>query len=218
MRLIQNSDIYADILNKGNNVSDKIFKVLSGQSGAIVLNDKLKKELDTIQRVYKEQVVIAFIKAIKDNNIILAKIPVENKFPTCLPFVKYKKADGPKLLINLTDYLTERKDPDSGIITYEIDIKRLYVLCLSGYIYFKFLDESVALSPDIIKNSALIWARMFNKVLIKTIGINTNKERYEAFMYFAMRFFMKYFLDSPDIVVDNISNAYLKNGDRKSVV
>ena len=82
MRLLQNSDIYGEFLNKGNNISDKIFKVIGGQSGAIVLNDKLKKDIDVLQRVYKEQIIVSIIKAIKDNNILLVKIPTESKFPT----------------------------------------------------------------------------------------------------------------------------------------
>ena len=209
MRIIQNSDIYSKYLNKGNNISEKIFKVLGGQSGAIILNDKLKKEIDLLQKLYKEQSTIAFIKAIKENNILLIKIPIDYKFPSCLPFVKFKKEGNQKLVINITDYLKERKDPDNGDIEYSIDIKQLHVLCLSGFIYYKLLDETTVLPPDVIKISSIIWARMFNKVLIKTIGLSTNKERYEAFMYFGMKFFMKYYLDSPDIVVENISTSYL---------
>lgn len=211
MRLIQNSDIF-DRLNKDDHLKDKIIKVLGSMSGAIILNNNIKKELDMLQRVYKEQSTIAILKEIRDNNILLIKIPTDYKFPTCLPFIKYKKEDKPKLIINLTDWLREKKDIDSGEIEYSIDIKQLYSLCLSGYIYYKLLDESTVLPPDAIKISATIWARMFNKVLIKTIGLNTNKDRYEAFMYFGIRFFMKYYLESPDIVVDNISNSYLKNG------
>lgn len=212
MRLLQNSDIYKEYIDKGDNISAKIFRIIGGQSGSVILNDKLKKEFETLQRVYKEQVVLSFIKAIKDGNIILIKSNSDNNLPTCLPFVKFKKGGETKLVINLTNYLSEKKDSDTGDITYSIDIKQLYVLCLSGYIYYKLLDENVSLSPLIIQISSTIWSRMFNKVLIKTIGLNTNKERYEAFMYFGMRFFMKYYLDCPDVIVNNISETYLKNG------
>jgi hypothetical protein len=211
MKLIQNSDIF-DYLNKDDHLKDKITKVLGSMSGAIILNNNIKKELDMLQRLYKEQSVIAIIKEIRENNILLVKIPVAYKFPTCLPFIKYKKEGKPKLVINLTDYIKEKKDMDTNEVEYSIDIKQLYVLCLSGFIYYKLLEENVTLPPDVIKTSSIIWSRMFNKVLIKTIGLNTNKERYEAFMYFGMRFFMKYYLDSPDVVIENISNSYLKNG------
>lgn len=211
MKLFTETDIF-DYLNKGNHLQSRIFKILDSKSGAIVLNEKLKPDLDTIMKVYKEPSTLMFMKAIRNNDILLVDIPLEFNLPECLPFIKYKKDGHDKLIINVTNYVSRKKDTETGDVEYKIDIKKLYSLCLSGYLYLALLTKNVALPPDTIKNSALIWARMFNKVLNKTIALSTNKERYEAFTYFAMRFFMTYYLECPEVVVDNISNSYLKNG------
>ena len=57
-----------------------------------------------------------------------------------------------------------------------------------------------------------MWAKMYNKVLNKMVGLSTNKERYETFMYFAIRFFCKYYLECPDALCDTIAEAYLPAG------
>ena len=211
VRLFTESDIF-DYLNKDNVLQSRIFKILNNKSGALVINEKLKPDLDTIQKVYRETSTLMFLSAIKANQILLVDIPLEYNLPECLPFIKHKKDGKKRIIINVSQYVNKRKDPETGDIEYSMDVKKLYVLCLSGYIYLKLLYKDTVLPPDTIKYSAFIWARMFNKVLIKTIGLSTNKERYEAFMYFAIRFFMKYYLECPDIVVDNISSSYLKNG------
>ena len=212
MRNLQNSDIYKDYINKGENVSNKIFKILSGNANVTILNEVLKKEIDTLLRVYKEQVIVSIVNAIRNNDIILIKTPSDNSLPSCIPFIKFKKEGNIKLMINITPYINEKVDRSTGESSFTIDIKQLYVLCLSGYIYYKMLDDKAVLPADVIRISSLMWARMFNKILIRTIGLSTNKERYEAFMYFAIRFFIKYYLESPDVIVDNVSNGYLKNG------
>ena len=100
-------------------------------------------------------------------------------------------------------------DDNDNIRSVNIDVDKLYSILVPGYIYLHLLDDNTALPAESIKLLSIMWAKMFNKVLISRRIFVGNNERYEAFMYFAMRFFMKYYLECPDPVVDNISLAYV---------
>lgn len=211
MRVFTESDIF-EYLNKGNVLQNKMFKILAGKSDAIILNNVLESDLKSMLKIFKEPVTLKAVNAVKAGKIVLVKIPIESNLPECLPYIKHKKDGSERIIINVTNYVTEKKDKDTGDIDYSIDIKKLYSLLVPGFLYLQSFDARYQPSPEAIKISALIWARMFNKVLIRTIGLTTNQERYEAFMYYAMRFHMKYFLNLSDTVVDDISGSILANG------
>ena len=208
------SDIY-QTYDKNRAISKRIQNLLAGDAKSVVLNDKLINDLNILIRTHKETTVLKAVNSIKSGEIILVKLDIDSNLPDFLPFIKAKRGGKEFIYVNLTKYVTESRDPDydgkTGEIDYKIDNRKLYALVITAYIYLKHLSSDTALPPSAIQISATIWARMFNKVLIKTHGITSNKERYEAFMYFAMKFFMKYYLQSPDAVVDSIAMSYIKN-------
>lgn len=211
MRTFTESDIF-EYLDKGNVLQNKIFKILASEADAVILNNKLETDIKSMLKIFKEAITLKAVNAINSGDIILVKLPIDYNLPECLPYIKHRKDNKERIIINVTKYVTEVKDRETEEIDYSIDIKKLYSLCIPGYLYLKLLDKTYTPSPDAMRISATIWARMFNKVLIRTIGLTTNKERYEAFMYFSIRFFLKYYLNASDMVVETISTSYLVNG------
>jgi hypothetical protein len=211
MRSVIDSDVYQKALNKNNSVNSKIAALVMGKSHSVILNGELESDFDTMIKVFKSPVTIEIVNAIHNNQMDLFTTDLASKFPSCMPFVKYSKGGEAKVAVDLSAYATEKKDSDSGKIEYKIDAKKLYVLCLPAYLTLKLFDKNTVLPPVTISKTALMWAKMFNKILNRTIGLTLNKERYEAYMYFAMKFYMIYILNCPQAVVDSVTKAYLKN-------
>lgn len=207
MLTLTESDVFTRFLDKSNGVQANIMTVLGGKSGAVVLNNKLGNDLEIMLKVHKEPTTLAAVTAIKSGDIVLVTIPLNVNIPECIPLIKHKKNGRPRVLINLSRYIVESKDSDTGEIDYSIDVQKLYSLCVPGYMYLRMFDKDCVLSAQTMKSSAIIWARMFNKVLIKTIGLSTNKERYDAFMYFAIKFFLSYYVEAPSVVVESIAES-----------
>lgn len=212
MRAVTESDVYDKLINKNNAINSKIAEIASNNAATTILNEKLQADFDIMLKVYKSPETLGIINSIKNHEMIVFTADLASSIPSCMPFVKYKKAGKDRVIVNVTAYVAETKDSDTGDIEYHVDVKKLYALCLPAYLTLKLFDKSTSLPPQVIQLSSLMWAKMFNKILNRTIGLTTNKERYEAYMYFAMRFFMMYILQSPEAVADSISNVYLKNG------
>lgn len=92
-----------------------------------------------------------------------------------------------------------------------MDIRQLNSLVVTAYLFLNFKPNTL-IPPDVTETLAIGWARMFNKVLCQTMGLNTNPDRYNAFSYFAMKFFMIYFLDISEKSADVFVSNMVKNG------
>ena len=201
-----NSDVFG-FLNKGNAIQARILNLLNSKAGAVVLNSPLKSSIDTMVRVFKEPTVLKIVQAINNREILLVDIPLENNIPDSIPFVKERKDGKDRVIVNVSKYVVSTTIDDNT--EYKIDPLKLYALVFPAYVYLKLVSPTSVLSPDAMKFSAFIWARMFCKVLNKVIGLSTNKDRYNAFMYMAIRFYLKYYMEAPDGIVDSISQSYI---------
>ena len=216
MRSYINADVYTELLNKNNIVSTKLTQLLSNKvTGTVFLNDKLPIQIKRLESDNKTPIMLNVVNAIKSNKIILFSIPQEQMtIPDSLPFVKFidhKQNEEIKVAVNLSKYVSVRTDRVSGITEYDIDVRKLYILTLSAYIDMVYLSEASTLPADTLYYGALIWARMFNAVLVQACGLGINKDRYEAFMYFAMKFFMIYYAEAEEIAADKTVERYFKN-------
>lgn len=212
MRAFTKSDVFMNNIDKGNVVQKKIFDIVGGKVQTVILNDKLTLDLEKLKKIYKEPALMKAVDAVKNLQILLVKLPLDDNLPKLLPFFKYRKNGQARVLVNLTGYINESNDPDTNTISYSMNNSRtLYTFILSAYIYLKLIDDRTTLPPDAIKYSAILWARLYCKIL-KSAGMIQDSDRKDAFMYFAMKFFMKYYLETPDVVCDNIALGYLPNG------
>lgn len=212
MRSYIESDIYTDLLNKGNVVSGKLTQILSNSvPGVEFLNDKLPLQLKRLESNNKTPIMLSVVNAIKSGKMILFTVPASQMtIPDSLPFVKYKQQGQTKIAVNLSKYVTATTDKVSGITEYDIDMRKLYVITLSAYIDLIYLTEASTMPADTLYYGALIWARMFNAVLVQSCGLGINKDRYDAFIYFAMKFFIIYFAEAEEIAANNVVERYYK--------
>ena len=193
-------------------------KAMTGQVGKtddiIILNTILEDSLRNMQRLYNEPILIEILNAVREGRIILVSLSADYNIPKCMPFVRYKATNGNKVLVNLTPYL-ERKKDSMGNTVYSVSAQKLYPIMLCAHLSLTRFVGNYALPAKALHSSAYMWASMFNQVLSKTVALGTNKERYDAFMYFAMKFFCIYYMETPEQVAEDVGRAYLVKKGRK---
>jgi len=98
---------------------------------------------------------------------------------------------------------------ESVIMTVSISADKLYDILVPAYLDLHLFSATCALPSESIRILSLLWARTFNKVLISRKIFVNNQDKYDAFIYFAMRFFMSYYLQCPAPIIDSVSLGYL---------
>ncbi len=205
MQLFTKSYVFQNIINRNGTYAEKIKNML-------MTNDKknvskhLSRQLRDMMKIYKDTLVAKAVHEIQLKNMNLYILPPELMLPQALPFVKYIN-NGEKMFIDVSRYIKEKTIDNE--IEYDIDIKQLYVLVVSSYITLKLVNENSVPSINVLKYSSIIWSKMFCKVLNNLIGLSTDKDKYYAYMYMCMKFFLLKFMDTPQQVAENICSAYV---------
>ena len=195
MRTLKDSDIFSNYINKGNAVFGRISEIVMPDSPAIFLNDVLYSEIKKkIIDKKRSEMVFKIDKAIKSGQMLLFTLPPEKRLSSQIPFIVFKQNGVQRVIVNLCGLVSEHKYND-GSSEYEIsdNIDKVYVLIYSAYLAIDNLSENSIQSPDVLYNAAVLWAEMFNKPIYDSIGLN-NTERYDAYLYFSMKFFLVYFM------------------------
>lgn len=201
------SEIF-QLMNRNNVITDKLKECGRAIGEKTIINTKIET-MDAFLRTYRDSIVALIKRDIDKRHIILICPEIDKRFPAYIPYIKTKIMGKDTLVVDMSRFARVTKDESGNITSVNIDIDKLYSILVPGYIYLHLLYDGVALPSEAIKLMSMMWAKMFNKVLISKKIFVGNNERYEAFMYFAMRFFMKYYLQCPDAVVDNISLNYV---------
>lgn len=206
---LKESDIFKKYVNKNNSLFGKINMILLDPQ-TIILNDILYPEIKKkIVDKKKDVMATKMASAVNSRDIMLFITPPEKRLPGLMPFFSYKQNGIRKVALNLTDLVIVRKEP-TGEVEYDISnsINKLYALLYASYLTLKHLDSNVVLSPDTLYYSAVLWADMFNKPVYDVVGQN-NIDRRRAFMYFAIRFFLGYYMQCPEQQIDSLSMKYV---------
>ena len=206
MRDFRDSQIY-QLMNRNDILDNQLREAGKAINGTTIINNKLDS-LEPLRKLYRETVVIQALKAIEKNEILIVVLPPDKRFPANIPFMKTKAAK-PIEVIDVTKYAHANKDEEDHIISYSMDVDKLYVLIVCAYLDLKLFTSTVALSSESIKRLSIMWAKMFNKILVAKKIFIGNKERQDAFMYFAMKFCMKYYIECPEPVIDSICEQFV---------
>lgn len=217
---ITESDIFR--MENGTNIfTNKVGAVLqraaanpNGNEDVIILNGRITESINNLKKMHNEPVIIRAINDIQSGRMILVDLSAKYSLPACLPFIRYKGNTETKILVNLTQYL-ERTKTKTGEVLYRISVPKLYCLVLCAYLTLNVFNERYILPGKALSSAAYMWASMFNKILSRTVALSTNKERYDSFMYFAMKFFCIYIAQVPDQVAEDVANGYLIKKGRK---
>lgn len=208
------TDVFQYFEKSGARMEDRIKALVTNSNASVILNEKLEETtLTRFGQSFKEPIALKALIAVREGNLVLYYAKPEYNLPECMPFFRYTMKGKTKVAINLTNITQvegDQNDPSS--LTYSVDdMRKLYAMLVAGYLNLVFPDPG-RYPVKALEFGAMMWARMFCKVLNRTIGLSTNKERYEAYFYFAARFFLIYLIGAPDHTVDSISNALLRNG------
>ena len=212
MKLINDSTIYKFMLkDKDSTLNAYRSEIVGG--GMTVLNGELVVQLANIKKIYRDRLTQLAVDEVTKGNIIIysAKNPT-HCMPSYMPFIKYKVQDEQKVAIDITQYATVKKIKDSEDLDVVMDTKKLYVFIISAYLYLRTFNRNTILPSKLAKSSAIVWAKLFCKILEMKDGLVTNRERHDAFMYYAMMFFLVNIIEYNEEAAKAIAKSYFKTG------
>ena len=187
------TDVFQIYENSGARISDRMKALITNPATRTVVNEALEEvTLNRFAMIFKEPIALKALGAVRRGDIVLFVAKPEYNLPESIPFFRYAKGSTVKVAVNLTNIIVMEEDKeDPSNTTYMVeDMRKLYAMLVSAYIQLMIADPADYPIKS-IEYGAMMWARMFCKVLNRTIGLSTNKDRYEAYFYFAARFFLK---------------------------
>ena len=205
MRKYSESDIFVR-MNLGNGIQKQLLEAVRNLGDKVIINNRMKETLDAMNKAYRESITTKVTEAVRNGSIIVIVAPVDKRFPAHIPYLRGKLNGKDRVIVDMSSYAVVKRDDRNNIEELKLDVPKLYNLLVPAYIALEVLNENTVVSTETIKELANLWAKLFNKVLMSQRIFVGNKERYQAFMYFAARFFMIYYMQTPMAIVDNISN------------
>ena len=209
---LKRSDLYNNHINVNNAIDGKIAGILSGtERSTVILNEILFADIKhkIIDR-RKELVMAKMEQAIRSGRMVLFATDVEKKLPDFIPFFVYKQNGTRKVAVHLTTIINHTKD-DAGKIHYEIgdNVNKVYAVLYSAYLALDVFEAKAMMSSDTLFYAANLWADMFTKPIFDVYGFN-NADRYKAFKYFAMKFFLGYMMECTETQINDIVMKFIK--------
>lgn len=217
MRVYTDSDMFIK-MNAGNAIYGQLTNAVRSINDDCILNNKFGDTLENLQKNYKETLTMKAVDAIKAYDIILVAMPIDKRFPANIPYLKTKRNGKDCVIVDLSKYCAVKRSDSGAIVEVKCDIPKLYNLVIPAFIALTVLNSQTIISTETTKWMSYLWAKLFNKVLTSQKIFVGNQERYEAFMYFAMRFFMLYYLQTPEAIVDKISGEFIKGVKSKYIL
>ena len=210
MKDVHETEIFR-MLDSKNNIRLKVESNI--KKNMVNLNSTLMQQIEGLSRLYPDALSPKVIQAIRDGRIILYYTPETDKLPIYYPFVKFKDNGVPKMAIDLTNFTDGiSKDRVTGELNVKIQNVRLYCLAASGYLYLTvYPTKDSTLTPTLMRLTSNLWAKLFCNVLTAKAGLGTNKDRYDAFMYFAQKYFLINILEAPAQTAEDIAMMQFRN-------
>lgn len=186
---------------------------------SVILNEALEETtLTRFGTNFKDPIALKALLAVRNGELVLFTAKPEYNLPECIPFFRYTFKGQAKVAVNLTNIVSTTGSEVKGNISYMVeDLRKLYAMLVAAYLQLK-IPEPSDYPIKAIEFGSMMWARMFCKVLNRTIGLSTNKERYEAYFYFAVRFFLITLIGAPETAVANISKTVLRSGTKTPII
>lgn len=208
------SDIYT-YFNKGNGLQNRMRQCLSKVGPDTIVNSKIDNTFTTMMRAYRESVVHKVVGAARKGRILIVRLPIDNsgdyRFPEIVPFIKVKRKGEECVIIDISRISPEEKAAPGtdAVVGYKVDIPKLYVLMVSAYISLELCGPNKAFPVEAAKHMATLFSKIYCQVLARMGMLTSDKERYQAFLYFAIEFYMTYYLNAPVPVVKAASSAFV---------
>ena len=211
MRKLKDSDIFTVFINRDNSILGRINSILqNAEPSTVILNKYIYQDIKRyIVDKYKEESVNKMANMISSGQIVIFRVDPPSNISSAIPFFVYKRNGVTHAAVNLTGVVKEIKLND-GSIQYELveNAKKAYNILMSAYLAVSKFTEKTTILPDLAYHSAIVWAEMFNTPLFDIVGLH-NTDRRDAFMYFAIKFFLKYYVDYPEQMIENSALKFI---------
>ena len=212
------TDIFRAFDNSGANLSQRMKALITDSKACSIINEALEEStLTRFGTTFKDPVALKALLAVRNGDLVLFAAAPEYNLPECIPFFRYVFKGKAKVAVNMTNIVSTSEDINGNVSYMVDDMRKLYAMLVAAYIQLK-IPEAENYPIKAIEFGAMMWARMFCKVLNRTIGLSTNKERYEAYYYFAVRFFLINLIGAPEASVESISKSVLKSGVKSPLI
>ena len=209
MKDVHETDIF-QILDAKNNIRKKVESNI--KNSMVDLKPYLTEQLRRVRNIWNDNLTNKTLAAIESGNIIVYYTPGADRLPIFYPFIKFKVAGVPKIAVDISNFnngITKNAATDE--LNVKIDDKKLYTLITSAYLYLAaYPTKDSTLPPYLATMLSDLWAKLFCNVLVAKAGLGTNKDRYEAFMYFAQKYFLLNILEVPPQTADDIAAMQFK--------
>ena len=214
MLTLKDSDLFNSIINKDNVIFGKINLILSDKtgklSGAVILNNILYPDIKRkIVDRQKNPMITKMANAIVNGKMVLFALPPEKNLPDVIPFFTYKKDGVRQVAVNLTSVVYRTKD-DADNIIYDLadNVDKVYAILYSAYLALDVFEDNAIMSHDTLYYAAVIWADIFTKPLYASFGMHNN-DRNKALKYFAMKFFLGYYMQCSENQIDELTKKFI---------
>lgn len=209
MLTFRNTYIYKNCIDINGEYTKKIIEIIKGNK-CEVINDYIARTLQDIGRDNPSLLTQKAVTKVQSKEILLIVAPKELQLPKPLPFVKFSKGGMNKdqVIVDVSRF-SKLRSVEGEKTEYSVDYRVLTTLITSAYVTLEFCDDNALLPPDIIKYSAILWAMMYCKVLNGMIQLSTSPDRYYAYMYMAIKFYVIRIMGASEVLANNIGESYI---------
>ena len=212
------SDIFAYFEKSGAGMKKRMQTIVTQPSATEIINDRLEEPLTIFAHTFKEPIAMRAVTAVRQGKLVLFIPKQDVAPPECLPFFRYTKGGESKVAVNMMNVVDVAPGGSTGELYYSVsDMRKFYSVLVAAYINL-VIPEPSDYPVKAMEFGALMWAKMFCKILNTTIGLATSRDRYAAFFHYAVRFFLTYYIGAPAATVDAIAKATLKGNDANPYV
>lgn len=213
------SDIYR-FFDKGNGITNALRKCLSQVVSENIYNQKIDSTFTTMLRAYRESVVSKAVEAARKGRILIVRLPIigteDYRLPEIVPYVKVRRKGQDCVIIDISRICSDEKVGDATT-GYKVDVPKLYVMMVSAYVALELCGPTMQFPLEAAKHMSILFARVFCQVLNRLGLLTGNRDRAEAFHYFAIKFFLKYYLQAPEPIIETISMGFV-GGHKNSLI
>ena len=212
------SDIFAYFEKSGAGMKKRMQTIVTQPSATEIINDRLEEPLTIFAHTFKEPIAMRAVTAVRQGKLVLFIPKQDVAPPECLPFFRYTKGGESKVAVNMMNVVDVAPGGSTGELYYSVsDMRKFYSVLVAAYINL-VIPEPSDYPVKAMEFGALMWAKMFCKILNTTIGLATSRDRYAAFFHYAVRFFLTYYIGALAATVDAIAKATLKGNDANPYV
>lgn len=208
MRKLTESDLFSSNIDSGNAILGRINKILSGaEPSTVILNkylhDEIKKKIVDKQRTTHN---LEMMNALENGRIVLFTTAPEKRITDALPFFVYEQSGMRKVAVNLASTVIPSKSLD-GEVEYTLgdSLYKIFGIIHSAYLALDVYTEKAVLDPAELYASSVLWADMLVKPIIDAVGLNSRV----AFMYFSIKFFLRYYIQTNEHQAESMAMKYI---------